>query len=60
MLLKAGRIDEAALWFERAAAGGTPGVRRAVTTLVNELITRGDGMSAFHRVAVRLNAASNP
>jgi TPR repeat protein len=34
MLLKAGRFEEAAAWFERAAAGGTAAVRRAVAELI--------------------------
>jgi TPR repeat protein len=35
VLLRAGRCDEAALWFERAVAGGTPAVREAVAELVS-------------------------
>jgi len=34
MLLKAGRFEEAAVWFERAAVGGTAAVRRAVAELI--------------------------
>jgi TPR repeat protein len=59
VLLKAGELEEAARWFERAADGGTFGVRRAVTTLVNELVTRGGASGAFQSLAVRLNAAAS-
>jgi TPR repeat protein len=62
VLLKSGETDAAALWFERAAAGGTPAVRRAVTTFVNEVVSRtGDAAAfhAFHALAARLNAASD-
>jgi len=38
ILLKAGRTDEAALWFERAAAGGSAGVRQAVADTLNRAI----------------------
>jgi TPR repeat protein len=58
VLLKSGHIDDAALWFERAVAGGTPGVRRAVTALVNELVAGGGQMIAFERLIARLNATS--
>jgi TPR repeat protein len=61
VLLKSGHTDAAALWFERAAAGGTPAVRRAVRTFVNEVVSRtGDtaAFRAFHALAARLNAAS--
>jgi TPR repeat protein len=60
VLLNAGELEEAALWFERAAVGGTPGVRRAVTSLVNELVARGGAMDAFQTLAIRLNAAALP
>jgi hypothetical protein len=60
VLLKAGELEQAALWFERSATGGTPGVRRAVTALVNELITRGGAMAAFQKLAAHLNAAALP
>jgi uncharacterized protein len=30
ILLRSGRADEASIWFERAANGGTPGVRAAI------------------------------
>jgi len=57
VLLKAGALEDAALWFERAAGGGNSGVRRAVTALVNELIVRG-ATGAFQTLADRLNAAA--
>jgi TPR repeat protein len=60
VLLKAGELEQAALWFERSATGGTPGVRRAVTALVNDLITRGGAMDAFQKLAHHLNAAALP
>jgi uncharacterized protein len=57
ILLKSGQFDEAAVWFERAATGGTAGVRRAVTQLVEELATRSDDMVPFQRLAIRLSAS---
>jgi TPR repeat protein len=56
VLLESGRVDEAALWFERAAVGGTLGVRRAVTVLVNELVKRAGESGALQQLAARLNA----
>jgi TPR repeat protein len=58
VLFMAGHGEEAAKWFERAAVGGTLGVRRAVSTLVNELVMQGGEVSAFQRLAARLKAAS--
>jgi hypothetical protein len=51
-LLKAGRFEEAATWFERAAAGGTAAVRRAVMSL----IARAGAPRALHDLAARLKA----
>lgn len=59
VLLKAGELEHAALWFERAAAGGNSGVRRAVKSLVNGLVTRGGEMQVFQPLAARLNAAAS-
>jgi hypothetical protein len=53
MLLKTGRLEEAAAWFERAAAGGTAVVRRAVV----ELIARAGAPRALENLAARLQAA---
>jgi TPR repeat protein len=58
VLLESGLSDEAAGWFERAAAAGTPAVRRSVTALVHEIVSRGGDMSAFQRLAARLNLAA--
>jgi TPR repeat protein len=52
LLLKAGRFDEAATWFERAALGGTAAVRRAVV----ELISRAGAPRALRGLATRLKA----
>jgi uncharacterized protein len=38
LLLRAGRADEAAIWFERAATGGLAGVRQAVVDTLNRAI----------------------
>ena len=51
LLLKAGRFEEAACWFERAAVGGTAAVRRAV-----ELIARAGAPRALRDLAARLEA----
>jgi uncharacterized protein len=56
MLLKAGRFEEAAVWFERTAVGGTAAVRRAVV----ELIARAGAPRALQNLAARLKAASVP
>jgi TPR repeat protein len=53
LLLEAGRFEEAATWFECAAAGGTAAVRRAVTTL----IARAGAPRPLHDLATRLKAA---
>jgi hypothetical protein len=37
LLREAGRIDEAVVWFEHAAAGGTPAVRRAAQEALQSL-----------------------
>jgi uncharacterized protein len=37
VLLKAGQVDEAAVWLERAVAGGTAGVRTAVIDLISRV-----------------------
>jgi TPR repeat protein len=50
ILLKAGRFEEAAVWFERAAVGGTAAVRRAVM----ELIVRAGAPRALQNLAERL------
>jgi TPR repeat protein len=60
MLLTAGELEEAARWLERAASAGNSGVRRAVVTVVNELVTRGGAMAIFQPLAARLNASSSP
>ena len=52
LLLKAGRFEECAAWFERAAAGGTAAMRRAVT----ELIARAGAPRALQNLAARLKA----
>ena len=52
MLLKAGRFEESASWFERAAAGGTTAMRRAVA----ELIARAGAPRALQNLAERLKA----
>jgi TPR repeat protein len=49
ILLHADRFDEAALWFERAAVGGTDGVRQAVLD-----VTRAHASDALKALAVRL------
>jgi TPR repeat protein len=56
VLLETGRSAEAAVWLERAAGQGTPGVRRAVAELVRGIVARGGGRSAFQRFAARLKA----
>jgi uncharacterized protein len=50
ILLKAGRADDAALWFERAATGGSADVRRAVVDTLNRATASG----ALRDLAVRL------
>ena len=56
MLLKAGRVDEAALWLERAAASGTAAVRRAVMALIaRERAPR--SVLALQGLAARLSGA---
>jgi TPR repeat protein len=52
LLLKAGRFEEAATWFERAAVGGTAAMRRAVA----ELIARAGAPGALENLAARLKA----
>jgi|SRR5580704_15089317 len=52
MLLKAGRFEESAAWFERAAVGGTAAMRRAVA----ELIARAGAPRALQNLAARLKA----
>jgi uncharacterized protein len=52
ILLKAGRFEESARWFERAAIGGTAAMRRAVM----ELITRAGAPRPLQTLAVRLKA----
>jgi uncharacterized protein len=46
VLLKTGRDEEAAHWFERAVSSGTPAVRHAVLELVNRLTAAGPGGAA--------------
>jgi uncharacterized protein len=53
ILLKAGRFEESARWFERAAIGGTAAMRRAVM----ELITRAGTPRPLQTLAARLKAA---
>jgi uncharacterized protein len=53
MLLKAGRVEEAAIWFERAALTGTAAVRRAVVAL----IARAGEPRAMQGVVARLRLA---
>jgi hypothetical protein len=52
LLLKAGRFEECAVWFERAAAGGTAAMRRAVA----ELIARAGAPQALQNLGTRLTA----
>jgi TPR repeat protein len=52
ILLKAGRFEEAARWFERAAFGGTGAMRRAVM----ELIARAGTPRPLQSLAARLKA----
>jgi hypothetical protein len=52
LLLKAGRFEEAAAWFERAAVGGTAAMRRAVV----ELIARAGAPRALRSLSTRLQA----
>ena len=52
ILLKAGRFEESARWFERAAIGGTAAMRRAVM----ELITRAGTPRPLQLLALRLKA----
>lgn len=52
LLLKAGRFEESAAWFECAAAGGTAAMRRAVA----ELIARAGAPRALQNLAARLKA----
>ena len=54
LLLKAGRFEESAAWFERAAAGGTAAMRRAVA----ELIARAGAPRALQNLAARLKAGN--
>ena len=58
VLFKAGRIEEAATWFERAAAGGTEGVRRAVLEAVSRpgVLDSLPVMDALRALGVRLRA----
>jgi TPR repeat protein len=56
LLLKAGRFEEAAVWFERAAMGGTAALRRAVI----ELIARAGAPRALQNLGARLKAAREP
>jgi TPR repeat protein len=56
VLLKSGRFDEAATWFERAALTGTAAVRQAVTAL----ILRVGAPGALKELAVRLKAGIFP
>ena len=49
ILLHADRFDEAAIWFERAAIGGTDGVRQAVLD-----VTRSHASDALKALAVCL------
>jgi hypothetical protein len=52
LLLKAGRFEDAALWLERAADGGSPGIRDAVI----DVLGRATGESALRNLAARLAA----
>jgi TPR repeat protein len=54
LLLKAGRNDEASLWFERAATGGTSAVRAAVI----DAITAAGPHEALRDLAVRLTRSA--
>ncbi len=49
ILLHANRFDEAAVWFERAAVGGTDGVRQAVLD-----VARKSSSQALQALAIRL------
>jgi uncharacterized protein len=53
LLLRAGRFEESAAWFERAAACGTAAMRRAVM----ELIARAGAPRALQNLAARLKAS---
>jgi uncharacterized protein len=50
LLLRSGRFEEAASWFERAAVGGTAALRRAVV----ELITRAGAPRELQDLGTRL------
>jgi hypothetical protein len=52
ILLRAGRYDEAAVWFERAAISGTAAMRRAVM----ELIARAGSPRPLEQLAARLRS----
>jgi TPR repeat protein len=57
VLLRTGRCDEAAAWFERAMAGGTPGVREAVVELVARMTADGARAAAGAGSAINGSAA---
>jgi TPR repeat protein len=54
VLLKAGRADEAAAWFERAASGATPSVRSAVIDTIERNSGGAGTDDALHGLAARL------
>jgi uncharacterized protein len=54
ILLKAGRADEAAIWFECAAAGGSAGVRQAVVDTLHRAPAAATASGALRDLAVRL------
>ena len=56
ILLKAGRFEEAARWFERATLSGTAAMRRAVM----ELIARAGTPRPLQTLAARLKAGPSP
>ena len=58
VLLKAGRDEEAAHWFECAVAGGTPAVREAVLELVARM-TNGGATGSSPNISAALQRLSD-
>jgi uncharacterized protein len=58
LLLRADRPDEAAVWFERAASNGTPGVRSAVIDTIERKCCGAGTDGALQRLAARLKNQS--
>jgi uncharacterized protein len=59
VLLKTGRDEEAAHWFERAVTCGTPAVRDAVLELVNRLTAAGPGGATSPNISAALQRLSD-